>query len=104
MIRPAAEWKPAGSFEDILYEKCDGIAKVTINRPEVRNAFRPQTVLEMQRAFADVREDASIGAAILSSFILAAAHRRASPSEQALEEQEDDELFAEDLPEVVASA
>jgi NhaA family Na+:H+ antiporter len=47
---------------------------------------------------------ASIGAAVLSSFILAAAHRRASPSEQALEEQEDDELFAEDLSEVVASA
>jgi naphthoate synthase len=67
MIRPAAEWKPAGSFEDIVYEKCElGIAKITINRPEVRNAFRPQTVLEMQRAFADVREDASIGAAILT--------------------------------------
>ena len=67
MIRPAVEWKPAGSFDDILYEKCElGIAKITINRPEVRNAFRPQTVLEMQRAFADVREDASIGAAILT--------------------------------------
>ncbi len=67
MIRPAVEWKPAGSFDDILYEKCElGIAKITINRPEVRNAFRPQTVLEMQRAFTDVREDAAIGAAILT--------------------------------------
>ena len=54
-------------FEDILYHKCEqGIAKVTINRPHVRNAFRPQTVFEMERAFADVRQDASIGVAILT--------------------------------------
>ncbi|RMF70753.1 MAG: 1,4-dihydroxy-2-naphthoyl-CoA synthase [Acidobacteria bacterium] len=54
-------------FEDILYDKCDeGIAKVTINRPHVRNAFRPQTVREMQRAFEDVRDDPSIGVAILT--------------------------------------
>ena len=54
-------------FEDILYHKCEqGIAKVTINRPRVRNAFRPQTVFEMERAFADVRQDASIGVAILT--------------------------------------
>jgi len=54
-------------FEDILYHKCEqGIAKITINRPHVRNAFRPQTVFEMERAFADVRQDASIGVAILT--------------------------------------
>ena len=54
-------------FEDILYHKCEqGIAKVTINRPRVRNAFRPQTVFEMERAFADVRQDSSIGVAILT--------------------------------------
>jgi naphthoate synthase len=54
-------------FEDILYHKCEqGIAKVTINRPRVRNAFRPQTIFEMERAFADVRQDASIGVAILT--------------------------------------
>jgi naphthoate synthase len=54
-------------FEDILYHKCEqGIAKVTINRPRVRNAFRPQTVFEMERAFADVRQDAQIGVAILT--------------------------------------
>jgi len=54
-------------FEDILYHKCEqGIAKVTINRPRVRNAFRPQTVFEMERAFADVRHDGSIGVAILT--------------------------------------
>jgi naphthoate synthase len=54
-------------FEDILYHKCEqGIAKVTINRPRVRNAFRPQTVFEMERAFADVRQDSSIGVVILT--------------------------------------
>jgi naphthoate synthase len=63
------EWKPAGDFgfEDVRYEKSDdGIAKVTINRPEVRNAFRPQTVMELQRAFDDVRDDPRIGVAILT--------------------------------------
>jgi naphthoate synthase len=60
-------WKSAGDFEDILYEKCEeGIAKITINRPEVRNAFRPTTVIEMQRAVTDVREDPAIGVAILT--------------------------------------
>ena len=61
------KWKPAGQFEDIRYEKSpDGIAKITINRPEVRNSFRPKTVTEMQEAFADVREDPKIGVAILT--------------------------------------
>jgi naphthoate synthase len=61
------EWKPAGAFDDIRYEKSDeGIAKITINRPEVRNAFRPQTVQEMEQAFADARDDARIGVVILT--------------------------------------
>jgi len=61
------DWKPAGSFEDIRYEKSDeGIAKITINRPEVRNAFRPQTVQEMEQAFGDARDDARIGVVILT--------------------------------------
>jgi len=54
-------------FEDIKYEKSDeGIAKITINRPEVRNAFRPLTVVEMARAFTDARDDAEVGVVILT--------------------------------------
>ncbi|MDH3427073.1 MAG: 1,4-dihydroxy-2-naphthoyl-CoA synthase [Gemmatimonadota bacterium] len=60
-------WKAESGYEDIRYEKsADGMAKITINRPEVRNAFRPATIHEMQRAFDDVRNDASIGVAILT--------------------------------------
>jgi naphthoate synthase len=54
------------SFSDILYEKSSGIAKITINRPRVRNAFRPKTVKEMQRAFEDAREDTEVGVIILT--------------------------------------
>ena len=65
--RPALPtWLAQPGFEDIRYEKADGIAKVTINRPKVRNAFRPQTVREMQRAFEDARDDAEIGVVILT--------------------------------------
>jgi naphthoate synthase len=63
---PDIEWKSAGQFEDIRYEKSIGIAKVTINRPEVRNAFRPLTVNEMIGAFMDAREDPDIGVVILT--------------------------------------
>ena len=60
-------WTPVRGFEDIKYEKSDdGIAKVTINRPEVRNAFRPQTVKELLAAFADARDDAGVGVVILT--------------------------------------
>ena len=59
-------WKTAGKFQDILYHKAEGIAKITINRPEVRNAFRPLTVMEMSQALADAREDADIGVVILT--------------------------------------
>ena len=52
-------------YEDIRYEKGGGIGKITINRPEVRNAFRPQTVTEMIRAFTDAREDETVGVVIL---------------------------------------
>jgi len=59
------EWTSAGEFSDIRYEKAEGIAKITINRPEVRNAFRPLTVKEMCRALDDARDDANIGVIIL---------------------------------------
>jgi naphthoate synthase len=59
-------WQSVGSFEDILYEKAAGMAKVTINRPEVRNAFRPQTIDEMLTAFHDAWHDTSIGVVLLT--------------------------------------
>ncbi len=59
-------WKQAGSYTDILYHKAEGIAKITINRPEVHNAFRPLTVKEMSQALADSRDDAEIGVVILT--------------------------------------
>lgn len=59
-------WQKSGDFTDILYQKADGIAKITINRPEVRNAFRPQTVFEMSKALEDAREDPSVGVVILT--------------------------------------
>jgi naphthoate synthase len=60
-------WTAQPGFEDIRYDKsAEGIAKITINRPEVRNAFRPLTVREMERAFDDARDDADIGVVILT--------------------------------------
>ena len=59
-------WKRVGEYEDIIFEKSGGIAKVTINRPEKRNAFRPKTVFEMLEAFNDAREDVSIGVVLLT--------------------------------------
>jgi naphthoate synthase len=65
-MKPACDWKSAGTFEDIRYEKAEGIAKITINRPERRNAFRPLTVDEMRRALQDARDDAGIGVVVLT--------------------------------------
>jgi naphthoate synthase len=62
----ALKWDKAGDYRDIEYHKADGIAKITINRPEVRNAFRPLTVTEMSDAFAEAREDENIGVVILT--------------------------------------
>ena len=60
-------WTSAADFEDVRYELSgDGIAKITIDRPEVRNAFRPQTVVELSRAFELAREDAGVGVVILT--------------------------------------
>jgi naphthoate synthase len=62
----AANWKVAKTYTDIKYEKADGIGKITINRPQVRNAFRPLTVQEMIDALADARMDKKIGVIILT--------------------------------------
>jgi naphthoate synthase len=60
-------WTPAGDYSDIRYETSgDGIAKITIDRPEVRNAFRPQTILEISAALERAREDTSIGVIVLT--------------------------------------
>jgi naphthoate synthase len=63
-------WAPAAEYSDIRYEKSGGedagIAKITINRPEVRNAFRPLTVVEMAHALEDAREDTDVGVIILT--------------------------------------
>ncbi len=59
-------WIEARRFTDIKYHKLDGMAKITINRPEVRNAFRPLTVQEMSLALEDARQDADIGVIILT--------------------------------------
>jgi naphthoate synthase len=60
------KWKSAGTFSDILYHKDDGIAKITINRPEKRNAFRPETVAQMIKAFEDARDDQRVGVILLT--------------------------------------
>ena len=69
MLKPCVNsiWMPIKIYEDIRLEKSEeGIAKITINRPEVRNAFRPETIKEMQEAFEICRNDSSIGVIILT--------------------------------------
>ena len=68
-IVSALDWADCSEpYEDILYHKADGIAKITINRPQVRNAFRPRTVMEMQQALSDARFDSEIGVVILTGY------------------------------------
>lgn len=62
------KWKKVKEYKDIIYEKMDGIAKITINRPEKRNAFRPETVFEMYDAFSDAREDQTIGVILFTGY------------------------------------
>ena len=67
LISPGADWKPGErSFTDISYETAEGIAKITICRPEVRNAFRPTTLFELRDAFDAARDDPSVGVIILT--------------------------------------
>lgn len=62
----STQWVKVCDYEDIIYEQLDGIAKITINRPEVRNAFRPETVTELIDAFARVRDDENVGVVIFT--------------------------------------
>jgi naphthoate synthase len=65
-IRPGADWVDAGEWRDIRYATAEGIAKITINRPHKRNAFRPQTLFELQHAFNEARDDDRVGVIILT--------------------------------------
>jgi naphthoate synthase len=65
-IRAGADWRAAGDYQDIRYELADGIAKITIDRPEVRNAFRPETLIEISDALERAREDTSVGVIMLT--------------------------------------
>ncbi len=67
-IRPGADWKPQtpDGFTDVSYETADGIAKITICRPEVRNAFRPRTLFELRDAFELARDDPEVGVIVLT--------------------------------------
>ena len=62
----AIQWKTAKTYSDILYVKSDGIAKITINRPAKRNAFRPETITQMIDAFSDARDDQKVGVVLLT--------------------------------------
>jgi naphthoate synthase len=63
----AVDWTPAGEYADIRYETSgDGIAKITINRPEMRNAFRPQTIIDISHALEQAREDTAVGVVVLT--------------------------------------
>ena len=64
MTKP--NWKEVKAYEDITYHKCDGVARIAFDRPEVRNAFRPDTILEMQDAFRDAGEDTEVGVVLLT--------------------------------------
>ena len=64
---PTAQWTPWGSYQDILVDRCaDGLARVAINRPAKRNAFRPQTVMELCDAFTRIRDDREIGVVLFT--------------------------------------
>jgi naphthoate synthase len=65
-IKPGADWTRSGDYGDITYDTAGGIAKITINRPEVRNAFRPKTLFELSDAFERARNDAQIGVIVLT--------------------------------------
>src|SRR5690606_3171080 len=66
-IMSEINWKTAKEYEDITYKKCNGVARIAFNRPNVRNAFRPKTTKELYDAFYDANEDVTIGVVLLSA-------------------------------------
>jgi len=62
----AIEWQAAGTYDDIIFQKADGIARISINRPEVHNAFRPKTIFELLEAFRNANEDSTIGVVLFT--------------------------------------
>ncbi len=64
MTKP--DWTQVKEYQDITYHKADGVARIAFNRPEVRNAFRPETLFELQEAFMDAGEDTSIGVVLFT--------------------------------------
>ena len=60
-------WQEAKKYQDITYKKCNGVARIAFNRPEVRNAFRPRTTSELIDALKDATEDTSIGCVLISA-------------------------------------
>jgi naphthoate synthase len=66
MTAALPDWRPTGEWRDIVYETAEGMAKITIDRPEVRNAFRPQTVAELSHAFRLAQDDPEVGVVILT--------------------------------------
>ena len=65
-LRAPIDWQRSGEYEDVIYETAEGIARITINRPEVRNAFRPLTITELQDAFRRAHADQEVGVIILT--------------------------------------
>lgn len=66
MTESTVAWQTQGNYEDIIYSMAEGIAKISINRPEVHNAFRPKTIFELIDAFARAREDPDVGVVLLT--------------------------------------
>ena len=69
-VNELVPWETVRLYVDIKYEKFEGIAKITINRPQVRNAFRPLTVEEMMHAFTDAKYDSEIGVIIITGGLI----------------------------------
>jgi len=65
-VSSVIDWQRSGEYSDIIYETAEGIAKITINRPERHNAFRPQTLFELQTAFNIARDDSEVGVIVLT--------------------------------------